>query len=218
VVEREPLTAAGVPTFVLNATLDPATPFPQGKMVFSNLENGYHLYVEGGPHSIFGYGFECPDNYIVDFMLNGTLPSQREIICDWDPAVIRPYETLMPAEAGEFSDPLEIFSAIDTELSLSPEYYYSFFEEDTTFACPYGGSFTFGPSDAGETYSFSNCEFTNGFAISGTGGFAYSTGVLTLETEVSGDKTGTLTFVSDYSTGSISVTGEYGGESIDLSR
>ena len=84
-----PLRAEGVPTFVLNATLDPATPFHEGKTVFENLENGYHLYVEGGLHGILGRGFQCPDQYIEDFLLNGTLPEQREIICDWGEAVIQ---------------------------------------------------------------------------------------------------------------------------------
>ena len=85
---REPLKAEGVPTFVLNATLDPATPFHEGKTVFENLDNGYHLYVEGGPHGIFGWGFRCPDKYIEEFLLDGTLPEQREIVCDWGDAVI----------------------------------------------------------------------------------------------------------------------------------
>jgi pimeloyl-ACP methyl ester carboxylesterase len=86
----EPLRAEGVPTFVLNATLDPATPFHEGKTVFENLDNGYHLYVEGGLHGIYGWGQACPDRYIENFLLNGTLPEQREIVCDWGDAVIRP--------------------------------------------------------------------------------------------------------------------------------
>ncbi|HSL30289.1 MAG TPA: alpha/beta fold hydrolase [Anaerolineales bacterium] len=85
---REPLKAPGVPTFVLNATLDPATPFPEGKAVFENLENGYHLYVNGGLHSIYGWGYSCPDDYIADFLVNGNLPDQREIVCDWGDAVL----------------------------------------------------------------------------------------------------------------------------------
>ncbi len=84
----EPLRAEGVPTFVLNSTLDPATPFHEGKTVFENLDNGYHLYVEGAGHSIYGYGFSCPDQYIEDFLIDGTLPEQRETVCDWGDTVI----------------------------------------------------------------------------------------------------------------------------------
>lgn len=218
VVTREPLVAEGVPTFVLNATLDPATPFQQGKTVFEHLDNGYHIYVEGGRHSIYGFGNECPDDYITNSMVDGALPLQREIVCQWDPAVIRVYEPRMPKDVSTFADPLEIFSAIDIELSVQPEYYYSYFTEDTSFSCPFGGSFTFGPSDSGEAYSFTDCAFTKGFAITGTGSYDYSTSIFTLETQVSGNKSGTLTYVSNYSDGSTSVKGEYGGEAIDLSQ
>ena len=62
VVTTEPLVAEGVTTFVLNATLDPATPFEEGKTVYENLADGYHIYVEGGRHSIYGWGYDCPDN------------------------------------------------------------------------------------------------------------------------------------------------------------
>jgi hypothetical protein len=113
---------------------------------------------------------------------------------------------------------LEIFSDIDTGLLVQPEYYYSYFTEDTTFGCPYGGFFTFGPSNAGESYSFTDCAFTQGFAITGTGGYDSNTGILTFETEVSGLKNGTLTYTNDYSRGVSSVTGEYGGEAIDLTQ
>jgi hypothetical protein len=84
-----PLKAEGVPTIVLNATLDPATPFHEGKSVFENLENGYHIYVEGGVHSIYGWGQSCPDQYIEDFLVRGELPKQRETVCDWGDAVIQ---------------------------------------------------------------------------------------------------------------------------------
>jgi hypothetical protein len=84
-----PLRAEGVPTFVLNATLDPATPFHEGKAVFENLENGYHIYVVGGLHGIYGRGADCPDQYVDDFLTTGKLPNQREIVCDWGDAVIQ---------------------------------------------------------------------------------------------------------------------------------
>jgi pimeloyl-ACP methyl ester carboxylesterase len=218
VIEREPLTADGIPTIVLNATLDPATPFEGGKTVFENLSNGYHIYVEGGIHAIYGYDNPCPDDYITNFLVDGEPPSEREVVCQWDPAVVRAYRPLMPKDVSAFADPLEVFSAIDSELLVQPEYYYSYFTEDTTFACAYGGSFTFGPSEAGEAYSFEDCSFTNGFAMTGTGGYDINSGILTFEAEVSGTKSGTLTYTHDYANDTISVTGEYGGETIDLSE
>jgi hypothetical protein len=218
VIDREIFTADGIPTIVLNATLDPATPFEGGKTVFENLSDGYHIYVEGGLHAIYGYDNPCPDDYITNFLVDGELPAERETVCKWDPAVVRAFRPLMPKDVSAFADPLEVFSAIDLELLVQPEYYYSYFTEDTTFACAYGGSFTFGPSEAGEAYSFEDCAFTNGFAMTGTGGYDSNSGVLTFEAEVSGTKSGTLTYTHDYANDTISVTGEYGGETIDLSE
>jgi hypothetical protein len=219
VVTTEPLVAEGVTTFVLNATLDPATPFEEGKTVYENLANGYHLYVEGGRHSIYGFGYDCPDQYISDFMVDGTLPPQREILCEeWGTDVIRAYEPLMKKNAGDYTDVLETFQAIDGEIQLQPEYFYGYFEEDVTVACPHGGTFTFGPGDTGEAYTFENCEYTQGFALSGSGSYNYDTGILTFDTQVSGTKEGNLVYTNNYADGTSSVTGEYGGEQIDLSQ
>jgi len=44
--------------------------------------------VNGGGHAIYGRGFSCPDVYIEDFLVKGTLPGQRETVCDWGNAVI----------------------------------------------------------------------------------------------------------------------------------
>lgn len=215
----EPLVAEGVPTFVLNATLDPATPFEEGKAVFQRLADGYHLYVEGGRHSIYGWGYDCPDKYITDFMVDGTLPPERELVCeDWGTDVIRAYQPLSPTNAGEYEDVLATFYAIDGEIQLLPEYFYSYFTEDTSTACPFGGSFIFGPSDVGESYAFDKCEFVKGFALTGDGSYDYESGVITFETQVSGVKEGNLIYTSNTADGSVSVSGEYGGETIDLSQ
>ncbi len=222
IVTNEPLVAEGVPTFVLNATLDPATPFEEGKAVFERLDDGYHLYVEGGRHSIYGWGYECPDQYITDFMVNGTLPDEREIICtEWGTeteGTIRAYEANMAADVSAYGDPLEVFTAIDAAIQLQPEYFYGSFAEDVTIGCPYGGTFTFGPSDAGEAYTFTDCAYTNGFILSGTGSYDYSTGIITYEVQVSGTKEGDLVYTSNLAEETATVTGQYGGEEIDLSK
>jgi pimeloyl-ACP methyl ester carboxylesterase len=222
VVTNEPLVAEGVPTFVLNATLDPATPFEEGKAVYERLDNGYHLYVEGGRHSIYGWGYECPDQYINDFMVNGTLPEEREIVCaDWGSeaeGTIRAYEPNMAEDVSSYADPLEVFIAIDGAIQLQPEYFYASFTEDVTFGCPYGGTFTFGPSDVGESYTFTDCAYTDGFILTGTGSYDYNEGIITYETQVSGAKEGNLVYTANLAEETTAVTGQYGGEEIDLSE
>jgi len=219
VITTEPLVAEGVTTFVLNATLDPATPFEEGKAVYENLADGYHLYVEGGRHSIYGWGYDCPDKYITDFMVDGTVPTERELVCeDWGTAVIRAYEPLIKENASDYADVLETFYAIDSAIQLQPEYFYGSFTEDVSIACPYGGSFTFGPSDAGEAYTFDNCSYLKDFALTGSGGYDYDSGIMTFDTQVAGAKEGNLVYTDNFTDGTISVTGEYGGETIDLSQ
>jgi pimeloyl-ACP methyl ester carboxylesterase len=58
----EALVAEGIPTFVLGATADPATPVSNGEQVYGHLADGYLITTQGGPHVIFGRGNPCPDN------------------------------------------------------------------------------------------------------------------------------------------------------------
>lgn len=63
-----------------------------------------------------------------------------------------------------------------------------------------------------------NCAYVKGFALTGNGGYDYAAGLFNITAKVSGDKSGSLTYSHNYSDDSISVTGEYGGETIDLQR
>lgn len=216
-VETEPLRAEGVPTFVLNSTLDPSSPFEEGRTVFENLADGYHLYVNGGRHGTYGWEFECPDAYISNFLIAGVLPEERTIACeDWGEAVIVPYAARIAQQASDYADPLEILRAIDREIQFQPEFFYSYMPVETTVACPVGGSFTFGPGATGEELAFADCAFTRGFAITGNGSYDYPQGQFTLDVQVSGDNSGTLLYTRDLNDGSTALRGEYGGETIDL--
>lgn len=219
VLVTPPLRAEGVPTFVLNATLDPATPFEEGKAVFERLADGYHIYVPGGQHSIYGWGYPCPDRYITNFLVYGIRPAQREIICaEWGTSAIHPYVPLADADAGAYTDALEVFSAIDLEIQLLPEYYYADFQKTETTACPYGGLFAFGPGGPGEQYLFRDCAFMRGFILNGTGEAEYGNSVFIIRAQVSGSKDGSLTYVRDASNGRVTVTGEYDGRRLDLRK
>jgi pimeloyl-ACP methyl ester carboxylesterase len=219
VITTKPLTADGVPTFVLDATMDPATPFEEGKAVYSHLSDGYLLYVEGGRHSIYGFGYDCPDKYISDFMVDGTLPQKRETLCsEWGSDVIRAYEPLIAKDTSAYANVLDTFHAIDTEIQLQPEYFYGSFTEDVSVACPFGGSLTFGPSDAGEAYKFDNCAYIQGFILNGSGSYDYDKSITTFDTKVTGVKEGSLIYTNNTADGTSSVTGDYGGETISLSQ
>jgi pimeloyl-ACP methyl ester carboxylesterase len=219
VFNTKPLTATGVPTFVLDSTLDPATPFEEGKSVYQHLSDGYFLYVEGGRHSIFGFGRDCPDKYISDFLVDGKLPENRETLCsEWGTKVTGTYEPLIPKDMSAYSDVLQAFQAVDNEIQLQPEFFYGSLTEDVSIACPFGGSFTFGPNDKDEAYTFKDCAYIKGFVLNGTGSKNSEKGIITFDTQVSGAKEGKLVYTDNTADGTSSVTGDYGGKPIDLSK
>lgn len=217
-IQREPLVLEGVPVLVLNAVLDPATPFEDGLAVFQNLDNGYHIYTEGGVHSIIGWGYDCPDIYVNDFLIDGTLPSEREVICeDWGAGAIEYYVPNL-GDLDDYSDLMEVVRAIDDNIYYLPEYYYGDFEGESSLACDLGGSYTFIRDDNGETYIINSCEMIEGFIMSGDGSYDANTGVFTWEFTVTGDKQGSLIFILNYATDTVTLNGEYGGETIALSQ
>lgn len=215
----EPLVLEGVPTFVLNATLDPATPFEEGQFVAQNLADGYHIYVEGGVHSIYGWGYECPDNYITDFMVDGTLPSEHEIVCkDWDPTPFSLYFPNLPKNVNGFADALDLARSLDENFYYLPEFYYGDWEEQTTVGCTYGGTFTFGPGQIADQYAYDQCAMMPDLILNGTGQYTYDTRVFSFTVDISGAKTGSLNYRYDYKINKATVTGVYDGKTIELEQ
>jgi len=216
---REPLVLEGVPTFVLNATLDPATPFEEGKFVAENLANGYHIYVEGGVHSIYGWGNECPDDYITNFLVDGTLPAQREIMCtDWETEPYTYYTPNLPEKASDFDSLIDMIIAIEENLYYLPEVYFGDWEEETVIGCTYGGAYSFGFSSDGAAYAYDHCSMIPGVVLTGTASYNSSLYVFNSTLAVSGEKEGNLSYVYNYQTQTASLTGDYGGESINQTR
>lgn len=219
VVTREPLKLEGVPVLVLNATLDPATPFEEGKFVAENLADGYHIYVEGGVHSIFGYGHACPDQYVSDLLVEGKLPAQREIVCrDWEDPIYGFYVPNLPRSVDEFETPLTMMFALDDNFFYLPEIYSNDWSGERSVGCTYGGSLTFAPTAAGERHAYDRCAMMPGLALTGAGTFNYETGVFSMTVDISGDKQGRLDYSYDYSRGTASVSGEFDGKPVDLSQ
>lgn len=77
-----PLKAEGIPTLVLGATADPATPVSNGEAIYRRLADGYLITTQGGSHVIFGYGNECPDQIVTAFLVDDRRPAQRETTCE----------------------------------------------------------------------------------------------------------------------------------------
>jgi pimeloyl-ACP methyl ester carboxylesterase len=215
VTERPaPFTGEGIPTFVLGATADPATPVENGERVYENLDNGYLVTTQGGAHVIFGRGDACPDELITAFLVDDELPPEREIICEG--TIASDYVANAPANASEFADPLEAMDSAYTEIYYLPEYYYWDQITPQTVGCPYGGTLSYEPTDTGSSITLDNCAFSDGFSMTGTGvDNYYGDGSAKLDVDVTGLADGELIYQYD-GEGIITVTGTYDSEEVDL--
>ncbi|MBI1278519.1 MAG: alpha/beta fold hydrolase [Anaerolineaceae bacterium] len=208
-----PLVAKGIPTLVLGATADPATPVDNGRHVFKNLDDGYLITMQGGPHVIYARGDACPDDLVTAFLVEDKMPAERETTCDG--TVIDAYLPNAPADAGHFETALEAMDSTYTEIYYLPEYYYGSTSDTIEASCPYSGSITFDvPDDNGQAIHLKDCAFSEGFSLTGDGN--YADGAITLDVRVSGLKEGQLNYSVD-ADGNSKVTGDYGGEKVDLS-
>jgi pimeloyl-ACP methyl ester carboxylesterase len=209
-----PLKADGIPTLVLGATADPATPYQNGVEVFSRLSDGYQVTETGGPHIIFGWGVSCVDDLVTAFLVDDQAPP-RKTTCEG--VVVDEFVPLAPRNAADFADPLEAMASADDEIYYLPEYYYWDYETPTAVGCPYGGRLAFELSDSGEAFTLEACAFSEGFVMTGDGSYDYDSEVFTLSVTVSGLASGRLTYTRD-ADGNLFVTGEYDGRQVELGR
>jgi pimeloyl-ACP methyl ester carboxylesterase len=165
----DPLTADGIPTLVLGATADPATPVNNGVSVYQHLQDGFLITQQGGPHVIFGRGVECVDDLVTDFLVKGKTPRQRETTCEG--VVADEYVPLAPRKANAFDNPLDALASAETEINYLPEYYYWDGVEPTDAGCAVNGTLHFEPDGAKYAFNFNACAFTRDFTMSGTGNY-----------------------------------------------
>ena len=173
----EPLVAEGIPTMVLGATADPATPFSNGVSVWSRLADGFLMTQGGGPHVIFGRGYPCPDEDTTAFILDGTAPS----VSTCDGVVVDLYQPLIPASVNEFEDAETMFDTVEWEIYYLPEYYYWDGIEDSGAGCNFGGSVVFVSTDAGYGFEFAECALSDGLVLTGTGSYDFETDAFALD-------------------------------------
>jgi pimeloyl-ACP methyl ester carboxylesterase len=207
--------AQGIPTFVLGATSDPATPVANAKRIFDHLHDGYLIVTQGGAHVVFGRGNACPDDLIRDFLVEGTRPKERQIKCEG--VVSDPYLPVAPADAADFESPLEALDALTTDLLYLPEYYYWDGATLMMTACPKGGALSFAPSFSRDQFRFSRCAFSEGFTITGSGSYDYESGDLILSVQVGGYKTGQMNYLLN-SEGRSFISGEFDGNLIEMTN
>jgi pimeloyl-ACP methyl ester carboxylesterase len=180
------LLAEGIPTLVLGATADPATPVHHGIQVYEHLADGYLITTRGGPHVTFGYGLECPDAIVTEFLVNDVLPAERETICEG--YLADDYVPIAPAHARDFADVVDALSYIETEIYYLPEFYYWDGFTPTSVGCTYGGTFEFDMDSAGTKYrfDFDRCAFARNFKMSGEGRYNLELDRFVLDVRITG--------------------------------
>jgi pimeloyl-ACP methyl ester carboxylesterase len=207
----EAFTGGDYHTFVLNSTLDPATPINNGYAVFDRLDNATMISDENGPHVIFGRGLTCPDVAITAWMVGDALPDAREMVCAG--AVLAGYDALAPREGAALTSAAEFIAMLEMEILYLPEYSYWDGVTTTRVGCTFGGSMTFVATDDGEAYTFSGCAWFDGVAINGRG--EYVGDVRThYDLRLSGQVNGRIDYLRDETFGGVTMRGIYDGVTI----
>lgn len=219
--DRRPAPYAGGdwPTLVLNGDRDPITPISMAYSVLDEARNAYGVFMQGGPHVIWGRGLACPDAIVQALLYDGTLPRTREQICRQD--VVADYVPLTLTDAARMADPFAVAQALETELLNYPPLGTWDGARPVSFGCPHGGTLTASPGAEGTDYSFKDCRFWPTLAVSGTGSDVMADGPedgLSLSLQVSGDQTGQLDYRYSLPTEAWSLTGTWNGQPANLPR
>lgn len=214
VARPAPLAAEGVPTLVLGATADPVTPIANAERIYRHLAEGYIVTLDGGPHVLRGRN-ACVDDIFMAFLVDGKTPEQRKTTCLG--VLASPYIQWPAPDASLYPTPLEALHAVYLEIPLFPEYWVWDGVTPTSVGCPRGGGLTFIPAGHDRQFKLENCTFSPGFAMTGTAVFEVQTGRFSIEVTVSGLAEGELKYERGQN-GAIRVTGNYGGQPVNLSR
>jgi TAP-like protein len=210
------MRAAHVPTLVLVATADPATPANQGRDVFRRLSNAALIVQQNGPHVIFARGDSCIDAPVTAFLVDGALPAQKETRCAGE--IVDAYKPIAPARVRRFGNVLDALISAELEIMHDAGYYAWTGGTPLQAACLRGGAITFdrAPRGSADLFALDNCAFSAGFVMNGSARFQFGRDRFTLTVDISGDATGALEYTR---TGARHrVTGTLNGQKIDLSR
>jgi pimeloyl-ACP methyl ester carboxylesterase len=214
-----PYAGGDWPTLVLNGDRDPITPISMAYSVLDNAKNAYGIFMQGGPHVIWGRGLACPDAIVQALLYDGTLPVAREQVCAQD--VIGDYVPLTLTDPADRADPFSVARAVDTELLQFIPLGSWDGAHPVTYGCPQGGTLSASAGGQGTDYSFQDCRFWPDLAVSGTGSDVSSEGPddgITLTLTVSGAHAGELAYRYSPSTEAYSLTGTWDGQPAVLPR
>lgn len=208
-----PYAGGDWPTLVLNGDRDPITPISMAWSVLDNARNAYGIFMQGGPHVIWGRGLACPDTIVQALLYDGTLPTAREQLCEQDP--VATYTPLTLTDPSLATDAFTVARAIETELAAQIPLSGWGGEHPTGFGCPFGGTLTAEATGAGTAYRFSGCRFWPDLVLEGEGEDAApgdGSDQLSLRLAVSGSHTGDLAWLHNRADETRSLSGTWDGQ------
>jgi pimeloyl-ACP methyl ester carboxylesterase len=206
-----------IPTLVLNATADPATPFEQGEAVANRLSNAYVITTQGGAHVTFARGNACPDDIVTDFLVNDKMPAKAVMRCEGE--LVNDYVPVAPADSRNYKNALDAMIAIENEIYNAPEFFnWDLFDKES-IGCDKGGSVSFSASSKDDNtirFKLNQCAFSRGFAVTGDGLFDIDADRWTFNVKVNGDQSGTLDYKRDGN--NYHVAGTLNGKPVNLRK
>jgi hypothetical protein len=166
--------------FVLTATADPATPYANAERIYGRLEDGYFIVWPDGPHVTALRGYDCPDDILTAFFLEGTLPP-RETTCD-NPG-IDPYVPIPAADVGDYDSTLDALTAVDDQVNNDPDYWDWDFARPLVVGCLFGGTIRYEASSVGSNVILDGCTYSRGLALTGEAVIDDEAGTFSLSAE-----------------------------------
>ena len=161
-----PIVDAPYKTVVLVATTDPITPVANAMRLANRLSDVHVVIQSGGPHVIFGWGLECPDNPVADSMVKGkALPPV--LVCDG--YVADDHVALAKDAESDYADGRDFMTNLVTQILNTDDYVYELDEDPIRMGCDFGGVLVYTPSDAGTELVLDACVLTPGVPVSGAG-------------------------------------------------
>lgn len=215
----QPYVGGDWPTLVLNGENDPITPVSMAYSVLDGARNAYGVFLQGGPHVIWGRGLACPDSIVQALLYDGTLPAAREQVCEQDP--IAAYTPLTLTDPAQKAEPFAVARAIETELLRYIPLANWTGDHPGSYGCPLGGTILAAPADRGTEFVFTGCSFWTDLTFDGS---AVEVSMddpddgITLDITVTGAHQGDLTYLHRTTDQAFSLSGTWNGQPATLPR
>jgi pimeloyl-ACP methyl ester carboxylesterase len=214
----DPFAGSSYPTLILNSDTDPITSVSMAYSVLDHVQNGAAVIMQGGPHVIWGRGKSCPDVTVARLIFEGALPSVPVQVCQQE--FLAPYTPLTKI-GNQHVSAYDLGHAIETELSVSPDFADWPYSDVLEFSCNHGGRIKAFPTDMGAALQFTGCQMWPGITLYGNGSvdmLSEAQHIFELKLDVLGPTKGHFTYTSDHAAGTSFVTGTLDGKPVETPR